>query len=408
MDVKSCLEQIRSYHDLRHFQTLYPDENIEEGLSRPHDEGLFLTASVAFLHKQLLRRIEDEVTQKNCDSITDLLIFDSQDGSEKIYLPLKHVEVYEKVIKSECSIPKKKLSLNQIIPKVKKPKQVSYKMSRSCSPSSSASKIQKTRSLFTIFSRSISSKSSKFSFVERLPSKNKFKIFKEYLKSIPSSQNILAVATNSTRSSHTLEMKESFIRPPESLTSTMSFVTSIPYYISFDRRNKIPCRHFSGSLCPLRCSKADCKLDFDENPYFTPSELEVLNCLTNLPFKSVRISQSENFRKTINRQAATNTSTEIIKLSDVRRMTCPQISFGESGSSSSSVRSKLKKQQSKLSVCLEDESESDETSVTISESESSTTYNSMDELKSSLSPELLEIVVNRIIEDLKNDECEFP
>lgn len=125
MDLRTSIEQIQSYHDLGRFQNVYPDENIEFGLCRPRNEKLFLTASVAFLHKQLLRRLDDDQHSKcskfNDQSETNLLLLESETGQE-IYISVKNANKFEEAIKQEARVPKNKLSLVQMLPKAKKPK----------------------------------------------------------------------------------------------------------------------------------------------------------------------------------------------------------------------------------------------------------------------------------------------
>jgi len=102
--------------------------NIDDGLSSPENNQLFLLASMMFLQKQLYEKLGIETVDSNMKNklYSDMLLFEksqtNQKDRERYYIRVKNSEKYDKIRKSEISIPDCSLSKDQILPQVKKQK----------------------------------------------------------------------------------------------------------------------------------------------------------------------------------------------------------------------------------------------------------------------------------------------
>lgn len=100
--------------------------NIEDALTRPDDECMFLKASMVFLQKQLLNKVtnsyENIPHRGESKNYSSLLIFELNLGNntKKYFVRVKNVEQYDAVMKMEARLPQKILSLHQILPTPKK------------------------------------------------------------------------------------------------------------------------------------------------------------------------------------------------------------------------------------------------------------------------------------------------
>lgn len=381
MDIKTCLEEIQSFHDLSHFQTVFPDENIENGLCRPDDENLFLTSSLAFLHKQLLRKMEQEIVSKQDSLETDLLILDSTDGKEKVFIKLKNPNCFEETMKTETTIPSKKLHLNQILPKVKKNKAKSALFRSFVKKSNSRGGgcgegflPTKSNSLFSILIgrrepiRPVVVETS-------LPTK-KIEIIDKYFNSIPST---LTYMPPSSESLTAYSDNNQFSKP----ASKVSIISSIP---SLDVINKIN--------SSAKYKNKICSYNKHSRHNLTKNDLNVINFLPQLP--TANHCNNKCFRRTVNRKDLNfgNVENDVLRLVNVNRYIGYSPSEPKAGN-------KLVKHPSKLSVCLEEETDS-EMDGYVTQEERNGILNFTDELKSNLSPKLLELVMNAIVRDFRS------
>lgn len=451
MDVRSCLEQIRSISDLREFQNIYPDINIEDGICSPDDESLFLTSSLAFLHKQLLKKLDDEIKPKSyCTAIeSDLLILNSSRNSDKIYIKLKDSEKFVNVLRSEASLPKKKLSIDQILPRAKKPKNVKTKEGGKLSgkpshllehfssikfpetnsavickkSSSSFVKTKNSPSFFAFFSRKMQPRriSSKIpvELEDRSSTISKLQVYEKYLKSYPLSLNI---------SRQVLKRDDSIFLKPKPTKESLYLNSRRNICNSFSSNNRIPIGNFSSTVCLLSNQRG--MIGDESGVFLTPAERSYLQMLPSKSIRPIKLSQSENFHRTISKKSLNtnidnynkNNNGDVIKLSELRR-----VCFDSETVISESVwnlETEMGKQPSKVSVCTDEENEEEKkisgrmkTKRSCSSSDyeideknngnNGYSYNFTDELKSSISTKLLEMVVNKVIRDLKNDAVNF-
>ncbi|KAK9744916.1 hypothetical protein QE152_g7438 [Popillia japonica] len=104
------------------------DINIEQGLCTPNNENVFLLSSIAFLQKQLVRKLANDSKSKQDDDMnrrySDLLLVESGQKSkrQKCFIRPPNMEKFDEMLKSEASLPDKTLSNTQILPLPKKNK----------------------------------------------------------------------------------------------------------------------------------------------------------------------------------------------------------------------------------------------------------------------------------------------
>ncbi|KAF2895427.1 hypothetical protein ILUMI_10749 [Ignelater luminosus] len=103
--------------------------DIEIGLGSPHDQKVFLSASMAFLQNQLLKRLKYDIYSRFQrryyipeKTYSDLLLVErnSKCKREKYFIRLKNIDEYDKILKDEACTPHRLLSLKTILPVPKK------------------------------------------------------------------------------------------------------------------------------------------------------------------------------------------------------------------------------------------------------------------------------------------------
>lgn len=372
-DYGSTMTNLQSFQD--------SDINIEDGLSRPDDADVFLSASMAFLHQQLVKKMETDICRQKprlqiAKKYSDLLIFEScSEKDSKIYVKLKNVGKFDEVMKSEASVPQKKLSIHQILPKAKEPRNSSNRTSlmQMFGKKSTGSLSRHSFSLFNLFRKSTKLINDCGTVVEENPfeipfDSSKKELIEKYLRSIPSVQpkDSQFFSTSSILSENSFE--------PQSKIK----ISSLPIYLKINNnnsetRNANNCGYFSTASNLPRPKK-----------YLSKAEEEILKMIPCNRLNPVQISRSENFAPTITEDDC-NICEECLK-------SCPCTS---STTKISLRKQKIQTEQSKLSVCLEDDyvSECDVTG--------NVSYNFTDEIKSSLTPDVLKVIIRQMVKDFQ-------
>lgn len=371
------MTNLRTFHD--------SDINIEDGLSRPDDADVFLSASMAFLHQQLAKKMETDFrSQKQRLHIgkkySDLLIFEScTENDSKIYVKLKNVGKFDEVMKNEASIPRKKLSIHQILPKAKEPRNSSNKNSlmQMFGKKSSSNLTRHSFSLFNLFRKSTKLISDSETIAEEnsfeIPlNNNKKELIEKYLRSIPS-----------------VQPKESNFFSASSIISDNSFeaeskikISSLPIYLKINNSNN---NNNSGTRNVNDCGYfSTISNQSKRKKYLSKAEEEILKMIPCNRLNRIQLSRSENFAPIIEDDCETICE-ECLK-------SCPCTS---STTKISLIKQKIKSEQSKLSVCLEDDyvSECDVTE--------NVSYNFTDEIKSSLTPDVLKVIIRQMVKDFE-------
>lgn len=143
------------------------DVNIEEGLCKPQDENLFLLSSIAFLQKHLVKKLENETKVIHDDEVekrySDLLLVESGQKfkRQKCFIRLPNMEKFDEVLKSEACLPQKLLSNTQLLPLPKKSRSTKLSLTnifkhKSCMEMEN-SVPKKSCSVFNIFRKSSTS-----------------------------------------------------------------------------------------------------------------------------------------------------------------------------------------------------------------------------------------------------------
>lgn len=354
-------------HRNEYWDTVSDVSKVEEYLVSPPDQEVFLTASMAFLKKRLEDKLDEKLNNKknkkksvsytNTRSYSRLLVFefDSGVGSERCFVRVQNNEKYEELLKRECFLnSREKLSLDQILPKAKKPKSESKSFIKRFTSSSLKFNITREANTETEPKRSISF----------------FTIFKRTTPN-PSQCNLSCVSTTSidlkllppTPSQNS--MLSGFIKPQR--TESCCSCASIRTYRSCNRTE-------SAVLKPM---------------ILGPDEVEILQLIPSSPSQCSRA-----------------TSPRRRKSRDFQQEYCAPSDHGDSiiGTHVSNYSSSVRVCSSKLSVCMEDEEEDEEMEEGEHEADKESvlevsTYRSCnltDEVKSNFSTESLDIVMRRL------------
>lgn len=130
--------------------------NVEDGLSSQDDANLFLVASMAFLQRQLKKKLGmndgEEENVKKGRTYSDMLLFETRNegNRHRFFIRLKNTEKFDDIKRSETSIPDIVLSENQLLPYAKKPK---LRLSRLFRNKSKTSKENKKSGVFGVFKK---------------------------------------------------------------------------------------------------------------------------------------------------------------------------------------------------------------------------------------------------------------
>lgn len=353
--------------ELPHLSDDYHCLNIEDALTRPDDECMFLKASMAFLRNQLTNKVKNSYENipynRESKSYSSLLIFELNLGTniKKYSMRVKNVEQYDAVMKMEARLPNKILSLHQLLPMPKK--------------------ASKNRFLNLLKHGTFGSSSIGIKPNERKSSQSILGFFKKQAKEKASESEVF-VNNNNVSSTIALDyatcmnnlslLKYADGRSLRSVTDHTSFLygsssgfikpVSSNYGTSTIFESKIAIRQNNYSR---RSS----------GPLLSKEELDILRVIPSHPAECLRDSRSEIFRRKRNNYENVRTA-----------LTSP----------ASSHRGSTREQPSKLSVCVESDEE-DENYSTISES-SKYSYNLTDEVKSNFSPEVLDVIMRRILQ----------
>lgn len=351
MDVYSKLS---STWKSNHWDSTSELSYIEDNLTTPENQQVFLNASLAFLQKKLEEKLNEKVNnddfrRNNEKSYSNLLIFEYKNGeiSEKCFVRIKNEEKYEKILKKECTIsPEAKLSLEQIIPKPKKPK-------------------TENRSLISLLKRSALKIN-----VPREPAAKKsasfLTIFKHITPNASRSNLSCASAISLQTNAYFKNLK---------LPSTPSDISVLSGFIK-PQRTESCCSYRSGKSNRSSYSKRSTRT---RQNILSHDEIEILHMIPQSP----RICQKHH---------------HCDKQNSLKEYSVP-MDCGDSvcSSSSNNGHNAVKKCPSKLSICIEEDEEGDEEENEggISSYDSS---NLTDEIKSNFSIEGLDVIMRRLIQ----------
>lgn len=349
----------RDPKDVLKFQLSRSISNIEDALTEAGDPELFLSASVAFLQRYIHNKMTEPFQKPlPCDrdigSYSDLLIFDVNE--ERCFVRVKNVEKYDRIMKKEAAIPSKALSLDQLLPKPKKAKKkrsslLSLFRNKTLSKISfpEGSNLQRTLSIFTLFKRVPKIREGS---KELVPIADSRTIAIDCRRSNISSESKITCST-STSTSSLRELPSSFIKPISSST-----------VITMNEH-------------PIRKSTAICSLKL-KNPGLSKEELDIINNLPGHPKSYLKksLSETREYNKRSKRRSIYSSSSRDSNLSGL---------------------SLQRQASSKLSVCMEDEFEEDEETLSRSDG-SEYSCNLTDEVKSNFSPEAIDIIMRRLIQ----------
>lgn len=339
--------------------------NIEECLITPPNQQVFLTASMAFLQKRLEDKLDEKqnisnnnkfIGTANNRNYSSLLVFELDNGisSDRYFVRVQNNEQYQEVLKRECTVSsREKLSLDQILPKPKKPK----------SKNKGFLKRLKSSSLKLNIMRETAAPKSSMSFLT---------IFKRSTPN-PSQCDLSCVSTTSV----TLK-----------LPSTPSQNSMLSGFIK-PQRTESCCSNGSVKIneLPRSCSRME---SIALMPMILgPEEVEILQSIPNSPSQCYR-KDSPRRRKSKNFQQEYSVPFD------------RGVPFTRTYSSN--CNSSVRVCSSKLSVCLEDEEEEEEEEEYATDRESvaeGSTYGSCnltDEVKSNFSTEGLDIIMRRLMQ----------
>lgn len=346
--------------------------NIEDALTRPHDDCMFLKASMAFLQKQLIHKVrngyEDNVP-RCCESknYSSLLIFELNLGTttRRYFVRVKNVEQYDAAMRMEARTPNKILSLHQLLPMPKKPR--------------------KNRSNFfsllkhgTFSNSSITEKST----VSK-SSHSIFNFFKKYAKETPSDSELLlnnkfstTIAVDYTKYLGDLPLlklvdhqsSRSIIANRTSSLYTPSSAFIKPVSSDFGNSSILDSKFFIG--------KHDCQ-PHPSGTLLSKEELGILRVIPSNPTECFQSTCSDTCRK--NRNNCENVGTALTSPAPIHR-------------------DSAREQPSKLSVCIDSDDEEEGTNYSIRPGSSKYSCNLTDEVKSNFSPEVLDVIMRRILQ----------
>lgn len=349
---------------------------IEDGLLVPENKDLFLTSSLAFLHRHLLKKIETDVNEKtyfNEKKYSDLLIVKTHsDQSRTIYVQLKDVDKFEENLKNESTVPYNKLSIDQILPK---PGSVKIRNKR-----------KTTLNIFNKKSSGNISISSRYSL-------NFFNIFKK------SSVKFEEEPTNElkeTPSIYTTKSKmEVIIKFLQTIPNEPHKLTPVPSIIDKFTPKMVEISDLSLPVI-IRPKPSNYLKERYEN--LTMDEMNALNKIVNKPCTILRVSKSETFNKV---RLKNDDERYEIKESDLTfNNKCQLCECCIANYNKEKCCIEMKKPLSKISV-LDEQSEDDEDEERFDNSTSSSIFHDFDnEIKSTITSSVLKDIIKKFVEDL--------
>lgn len=353
------------------------DVNIEEGLCKPRDENSFLLSSIAFLQKQLIKKL-DSKSQLNRDGdvnkrYSDLLLVESGQKfrRQKCFIRLPNLEKFDKVLRSEASIPEKILSNTQILPLPKKSKSTKLSLVNFFKQRDEDEDTvpRKSSSVFNIFRKSSTSTKASDSNVSS---------FNASIVHIDPEKYII------------FDEEESADRSVYSTESLSSLKENIEQATLNDCVNS----HIDDntSRYQLNCHKVKELSDIEE---------EILKVIPTETSLEIKKSINENLRAS---RATSRSSINSMSSSDVKfikqeddYLEDPETGIKFKWVPQTSGR-KIKEQQSKLSVCMEDEPESDIDAIL---QQRNHPFNGGNSVRTMVSSETVEVIMNELLYQLE-------
>lgn len=368
--------------------------SVEDELANPKNPQVFLSASLAFLQKQFLSKINSEYETKTSSAsnetkrYSDLLIFDF--NTERYFVRVKNVEKNYEMLQNEAKTPSRTLSLAQLIPSAKKPRKNNFLDLL----------ISKTASTLTIIQNpSLKASLSLFSIFKR-PDKN---IGGASVPYVEEDKGVFSIAgTEIVDQGRLIQQTKPGLEKRLVCASTST------------------CTLNSGLICikPSETSLEVLKANQSSNinrslgrHSLTSSTSSLTSQLSKEEIEILRIIPSHPIiPKKSNERHKTQNAETVRKHSRIGRSYFgPEISEYSGSSGVSAVR----KPSSKLSVCLEDEEDTDwETEELLSGSSRSdvsgySSCNLTDEVKSNFSPEALDVIMRRLMQNLEYNPNKF-
>lgn len=350
------------------------DINIEQGLCTPNNENVFLLSSIAFLQKQLVRKLANDSKSKQDDDMnrrySDLLLVESGQKSkrQKCFIRPPNMEKFDEMLKSEASLPDKTLSNTQILPLPKKNKGAKL-------------------SITNIFKQKSNTDMENFLHKK---SSSLFNIFRKNSNSAKSSESNISSCENSMV--HIDPEKYILIEEDEYTRRSMCSLSSIS-----SLKENIHQAALKDGVQSHNDDISKYHLNSYRQKELSDIEEEILKVIpteTNLQIKR-SINEKLRVSKKLS-QSSLNSLKNFSDVSFVRNeddfLEDPQTGIKFKCVPQSNGR-RIREQQSKLSVCIEDESESD---IDVVLQERSHPFHGSAK-NSKVSPETMEVVMNELM-----------
>nr|XP_022905534.1 uncharacterized protein LOC111417477 isoform X3 [Onthophagus taurus] len=359
------------------------DINIEDGLCKPENENLFLISSIAFLQKHLIKKFENEENlKKSIDrKYSDLLIVESGQKymRQKTYIKLVNIEKFDEILKNEASLPQNALSNTQLLPLPKKSKSTKLIMSSIFKPKISYSTpstitTKKSSTFFNIFKRSSSISTSLVPF-------NSIELDTE--KIIVTTEN----EKTNNQSSCSISIQKTSNTTTTTTTTTSTSTNDQNDLNDNENLNLIP-RYYSNHSVKKRI--------------LSEAEEEILRIIPKESNLIIKKNISEKLRTSSRKALAITDDEETICTSEVSLVKKDDDDFYEDLETGIKFKcmpanslqpKKLKEQQSKLSLCIEDEMESD---IDYGQDQRKYPFNCTDDIKALVSPEAIDLIINEV------------